>query len=174
MSVRIGVIGTGQMGQVHAAAAQRVDGATLVSVAGGSLAAGFAARFGVTADASTEVLLERREIDAVVVATPHTSHRGLVVAAAQRGKHVFLEKPMAVNLDECDAMSEACDAAGVTLMVAHVTRYLEAVSRARAAIDAGDIGEPRMVVAERLVDGYPLAARPARGLVLPGLGLPRL
>lgn len=160
MTVRIGIIGTGQMGAVHAAAAQRVEGAELVAVAGGTRATELAARSGVAAERTPEALLDRPDIDAVVIATPHTSHRALVAAAAERGRHVFLEKPMAVSLDDCDAMTEACDSADVTLMVAHVTRYLEAVRRARAAVDAGDIGEPRMMLVERLVDGYPLSGWP--------------
>jgi predicted dehydrogenase len=160
MAVRIGVIGTGLMGGIHARAAQDAPAAELVAVAGGSRAAGLGARLGVPAEASPDALLDRPDIDAVVIATPHTSHLPLVRAAAATGRHVLLEKPMGVSLPDCDAMTAACAEAGVTFMVAHISRFLPAVREAHARIAQGEIGEPRMVAAHRLVDGYPNSGWP--------------
>lgn len=160
MTVRIGVIGTGLMGGIHARAAQDASGAELVAVAGGSRAPGLGGRLGVPAEASPEALLDRTDLDAVVIATPHTSHLPLVRAAAATGRHVLLEKPMGVSLPDCDAMIAACADAGVTFMVAHISRFLPAVREMHARIAQGEIGEPRMVVAHRLVDGYPNSGWP--------------
>lgn len=96
----------------------------------------------------------------MVIATPHTSHLSLVAAAAATGRHVLLEKPMGVSLADCDAMIAACETAGATFMVAHISRFLPAVRQAFARIAQGEIGEPRMVVARRLVDGYPNSGWP--------------
>jgi predicted dehydrogenase len=134
---------------------QGARGARLVAVAGGTRAAGLALAHGVPADASVDALLERRDVDAVVIATPHTTHLPLVLAAAAAGKHVFLEKPMALDVAECDAMIEACRAAGVRLMVAHITRFLEATLVAKALVDEGAIGTLRMISVHRILNDYP-------------------
>lgn len=160
MTVRVGVIGTGQMGGIHARAAQDADGAALVAVGGGSRAAGLGERLGVPAEPTAEALLARDDVDAVVVATPHTTHLSLVEAAAARGQHVLLEKPMGLSLADCDRMIDACTSAGVTFMVAHISRFLPAVAQAHRLVADGVIGETRMVTAERLVDGYPNSGWP--------------
>jgi predicted dehydrogenase len=160
MVVRIGVVGTGLMGGIHARAAQDAPGAALVAVAGGSRASALGARLSVPVEPSVEALLARTDLDAIVVATPHTTHLPLVRAAAATGRHVLLEKPMGVSLPDCDAMIVACVDAGVTFMVAHISRFLPAVREAHARIAQGEIGEPRMVVAHRLVDGYPNSGWP--------------
>src|SRR5947209_7045437 len=72
---------------------------------------------------SAEALLDRPDVDAVIVASPPFQHRPLVELAAARGKHVFVEKPLAANTADCDAMIRAAEAAGVTLMVGQVLRY---------------------------------------------------
>jgi predicted dehydrogenase len=158
--VRVGVIGTGLMGGIHARAAQDAAGSTLVAVGGGTRAPALGARLGVPVEPSAEALLGRDDLDGVVLATPHTTHLALVEAAAARGLHVLLEKPMGLSVADCDRMIAVCAAAGVTLMVAHISRFLPAVSQAHERIGRGDIGEPRMVIAERLVDGYPNSGWP--------------
>lgn len=160
MVVRVGIIGAGLMGAIHARAAQDAPGAHLVVVGGGSRAGALGARLGVPVAPDAAAVLARDDLDAVVIATPHTSHRALVTAAARSGRHVLLEKPMGVTLDDCDAMTAACEVAGVTFMVAHISRFLPAVREAHGRIAQGEIGEPRMVVAHRLVDGYPNSGWP--------------
>jgi len=160
MTVRVGVIGTGLMGAIHARAAQDAEGAELVAVGGGSRAEALGARLGVAVEPDAAAVLARTDLDAVVIATPHTTHRSLVEAAAAAGRHILLEKPMGLSLADCDAMIGACAVAGVSFMVAHISRFLPAVSQAHARIAAGEIGEPRMVLAERLVDGYPNSGWP--------------
>ena len=160
MAIGIGMIGSGGMARVHAQAVADVgDRARIVGVAGGSRAPGLAADFGADAEPTVESLLARPDVDAVVIATPHTTHLDLVRAAAAAGKHVLLEKPMGLDTTECDAMIEACrtatGGAGVRLMVAHITRFLPATVVAKRLVDDGEIGDLRMISVHRLLDGYP-------------------
>jgi predicted dehydrogenase len=156
MTVRFGMIGSGGMARVHAEAiAKGARDTALVAVAGGTRAPGLAGDYGVPVEASVESLLARSDVDAVVIATPHTSHVPLTQAAAAAGKHVFLEKPMALDVAECDAIVEACRAANVRLMVAHITRFLEATRVARDLVGSGAIGDLRMISVHRILYGYP-------------------
>ncbi len=67
-------------------------------------------------------LLDRVDVDAVAITSPNFTHKAIAVAAAQRGKHVYCEKAMALNVPECWEMVRACDATGVRLMVGHKRR----------------------------------------------------
>jgi predicted dehydrogenase len=116
------------------------------------------------------------DVDAVIVCLPHHLHCQTVVAAAESGKHVLTEKPMALSLDEADAMIEAAARNHVRLMVGQVLRFRGANVEARQLIREGAIGEPRQVIRRRLSrsHGFPSAwARdPAQagGWVLYGYG----
>ena len=156
MTVRFGMIGSGGMARVHAEAIARgAQGTSLVAVAGGTRAPALGAEYGVPVEPSVDSLLARDDIDAVVIATPHTTHVPLSQAAAAAGKHVFLEKPMALDVAECDAIVAACRDAGVRLMVAHITRFLEATRIARDLLGSGAIGDLRMISVHRILHGYP-------------------
>jgi predicted dehydrogenase len=136
--------------------AKYVPNAHLVAVALGSRASGLAAEYGVAVEPSAEALLALDDIDAVLIATPHSTHRALTVAAAAAGRHVYLEKPMAVELAECDQMIDACRSAGVMLTVNHITRYRRSPGTAKRLLDEGAIGELRMVrVLSSVVDYLP-------------------
>src|SRR5262245_57072965 len=116
MSVGIGMIGSGFMGLTYCEAITRhVRGARLAAVAGGKRAADLAREYGVAAVPSVEGLLGRKDVQAVVLATPDQNRRELTLAAAAAGKHVLAEKPMAPTIADCDAMIAACRRAGVTL-----------------------------------------------------------
>lgn len=156
MTVRFGMIGAGQMARIHAVALADDPALTkLVAVAGGTRALAFGAEFGAEVEPTVEALLDRRDIDGVVIATPHSAHVGQVVAAADAGKHVMLEKPMALNVDECRQMIDACAAAGVYLSLAKITRWLEAVSTAHRLVADGAAGELVAIHVHRLFPGYP-------------------
>ena len=103
-----------------------------------------AASYDVPADPSVEALLARPEVDVVIIATPHTTHLPLALAAASAGKHVYLEKPMALSVAECDAIIAACRAAGVRLTVASQSRYNDVSIRAKQLIEDGTVGAIRM------------------------------
>jgi UDP-N-acetyl-2-amino-2-deoxyglucuronate dehydrogenase len=142
----MGVIGSGYMGRTYAACLTRhVPNATLVSVWGGRRATALAEEFGVQADDSLEELLARPEVEAVVITSPHRAHLPQAVAAAEAGKHVYIEKPMAISVAECDAIIGACETAGVQLTVNFVTRFRDAPLAMKGLVDEGRIGEVRMI-----------------------------
>jgi len=144
--IRIGIIGSGFMARTHAEAfAAYTRGARLVAVYGGSRSGELARDYSIQAEQSITGLLERTDVDAVVIATPQSVHAEQVMAAARYGKHVLLEKPMAVSLEECRAMNIACQNAGVTLMVGFTQRYRRGNVEAKRIIDAGQIGRIKMI-----------------------------
>lgn len=104
----------------------------------------FAVARGYTKEAE---LLGDRDVDAVYIATPVHLHESHTRAAAAAGKHVLVEKPMARSTAECDAMIDACQAAGVTLGVAYYRRFYPVVARLRTLVDEGVIGPPLSVSA---------------------------
>ena len=162
MTVGFGLIGAGQMAHIHAVAIteQKPGRARIVAVAGGTRAPALATEFGAEAEPSVESLLERSEIDAVVISTPHTAHLPNVLAAAAAGKHILLEKPMALSVEECTAMNEACEAAGVKLSLAKISRWLEAVKVGHDLVADGAAGELVALHVHRFFPGYPHAGWP--------------
>lgn len=146
-----GVIGTGYMGKLAARLAQTVPGCRLAGVYNrtASTAAELAQELGCEHYASLDALLADPAVDAVVVATANHAHLEPVLAAAQAGKHIFLEKPMALNVADCYRMIEACKQAGVTLFLGHCQRFIPGVRTARAALLAGEIGDPVALRVER-------------------------
>ncbi len=154
----IGILGSGNMAEVYAdALGTQVEGARLVAVALGSRAAAFATARGVDVEPGAAALLARDDVQLVVIATPHSTHEPLAVEAARAGRHVYLEKPMAVDVAACDRIIAACRDAGVLLTVAKQTRHLEMTRHARRLIDEGTIGEVRII----------RATSPLMGLGLP-------
>jgi phthalate 4,5-cis-dihydrodiol dehydrogenase len=92
------------------------------------------------------------EVEAVYVATPHQHHAEHAIAAASRGKHVLVEKPMALSLEEAGAMIEAARKARVFLMVGHSHSFDAPIRRAREIIASGDVGAVRMITALNFTD----------------------
>jgi inositol 2-dehydrogenase len=89
-------------------------------------------------------LFRRDDIQAVLIATPTDTHPALVAAAAQAGKHVFVEKPLALSVEGCDQAIAAAAAAGVKLQVGFMRRFDQAYREARSKIAAGEIGRPTL------------------------------
>jgi UDP-N-acetyl-2-amino-2-deoxyglucuronate dehydrogenase len=140
--VRFGIVGAGTVARYHAQAIADAPGARLVAVCRGDArrAAEAAAEFGVPCEASDEALLARPDVDAVCVTTPSGQHAAQTTAAARAGKHVLVEKPMALSVADADAMIAACRAAGVRLGVALQRRTEPCYRDLRAAITAGELG----------------------------------
>jgi predicted dehydrogenase len=119
---------------------------TAVARRNGAEARAFAARFGVPHWHSDDAaLLAREDVDAVVIATPPHRHRDQTLAAAAAGKHVLVEKPMALTPAECHEMIDACRAAGVRLGVAYRRRLFPQVLRAKQLLAEGAIGRVTLV-----------------------------
>ncbi|MDO6405864.1 Gfo/Idh/MocA family oxidoreductase [Pantoea phytobeneficialis] len=142
--VRVGLIGAGRMGSFHAEnLAYRVPGATLAAIADPQPGAAerLAQQLGVAkAFSDLHALLQDPEIDAVAIAAPARTHAEWVIAAAQAGKHVFCEKPMAVTMDEADRAIAAAKSAGVVLQVGFNRRFDSGFAAAIAAVEAGENG----------------------------------
>lgn len=86
--------------------------------------------------------VDRPDVDAVVVATPPGRHRDVTVAAAKRGKHVFCEKPISVDMSHADEMISVCAEVNVMLMVGYLFRYAENRDTLRCLVREGTIGRP--------------------------------
>jgi predicted dehydrogenase len=139
--IRFGILGSGNMARVYGdALATQVPDGRLTAIALGTRATPLAAEYGVDAEASADALVARADVDVVVIATPHSTHLPLALTAAVAGKHVYLEKPMALDVAECDQIIDACRTAGVQLTIAKQTRHMEMSMRAKAFIDEGRIG----------------------------------
>jgi predicted dehydrogenase len=155
VSVGFGLLGSGFMAHTYAEClAKHVPNAHLVAVALGTRAPALSAEYGVDTEPSAEALLARDDIDGVIIATPHSTHFSLTLASAAAGRHVYLEKPMAVTLADCDGMIDACRRAGVLLTVNHVTRYRRSPRTAKRLLGEGAIGDLRMVRVLSSVIGY--------------------
>jgi scyllo-inositol 2-dehydrogenase (NAD+) len=142
----VGVLGVGEMGKRHAENLRRlVPEARLVAVADASAARAreVAEKLEVEGWYGTlEAMLERKDLDAVLIATPDKFHAQAVEAAARSGKDIFCEKPLALNLAEARAALDAVSQAGRHLQVGFMRRYDPAYASAMKRIEAGDIGVP--------------------------------
>lgn len=105
-----------------------------------------AARLDCEAAPSLDAALEHPEVEGVLVVTPNHTHAKHALAAAERGRHVFVEKPIADTVEEAERMRAACAAAGVQLMVGHAFRRLGAARRTKELVDSGALGH--VVLAE--------------------------
>jgi len=148
MGIRIGLIGAGRMGSVYAhTLAFSVAEADLVAVADANPQAAEAAAARIGAEnwyGDYRALLDQKDIQAVVIASPTGTHVEVVQAAAAAGKEIYCEKPLAMTLAGCDAAIAAAQSAGVRLMVGFMRRFDPAYVLARKKIDEGVIGTPVM------------------------------
>jgi predicted dehydrogenase len=141
--VQIAVVGLGAIGQVHAAnLAGRIPGARLARVADASEAA-LARVGGVPASTSYQDVLEDPDVDAVLIATPPSTHPGLVERAAGAGKHVFCEKPLGLEVEPAEAALAAVERSGVLLQLGFHRRFDRDFADAKARVARGELGEVR-------------------------------
>ena len=112
----------------------------------------FAAEFSAHAYETVEALCADPAVEAVYVATPHQYHARHAVLAAQHGKHLLVEKPLALTLDECSAIIAATDRAGVRLVAGHSHSFDAPVRRLRALVASGAFGRVRMINAFNYTD----------------------
>lgn len=145
-SIRFGLIGCGDISRKRVAPALRdLECCELVAVARkqSELAESFAKEFGAQRwYADWRELVADKEIDAVYVASPVNLHAEQTIAAAEAGKHVLCEKPMAMNVAECDQMIAACESNNVKLGVAYYRHFYPLVRRVKEIIESDEIGVP--------------------------------
>ena len=150
--IRIGVLGAGFMGTPHARAFARIPGVEVVGIFSRSAEKAVALANEVGAEPFTDpmALVTDPRVDAVSVTLPTQVHRDYSVAALEAGKHVLLEKPMAVTVEECDAMIAAAQQNKRILMVAHVLRYWPEYVALVQFVKSGALGKPLIATAKRL------------------------
>ena len=148
-AIGICLVGAGRAGRVHAnSLTNHVAGAVLTGIVDNAPEVSDRARdeFGIEkAFDSVDAALDWGEFDAVVITTPTFTHRDFAVAAADAGKHVFVEKPMALTLAECDDMIAAADNHRVILQIGFMRRFDPEFRAAFERIQAGEIGRPMMI-----------------------------
>ena len=151
MSERVGaaVLGLG-VGRMHAQAFHQLDTTDLVAVCDSQEARlePVAEQYGCRAYTDLDDLLADKNVELISVATPHKSHAALAIRCMRAGKHVIVEKPMTVDLDEADQMIAASRETGRTLGSVFQRRYWPAALKAKATIDEGKIGRPLLGIAQ--------------------------
>jgi predicted dehydrogenase len=160
-TIGLGVLGCGFVGAAYARLAAQHADVSVRAVAGGagSSARTLATELRCGCEADAADLISRRDIDAIVVATPSYLHGAHALLAATHGKHVFMEPPMALSLRECDALMRALDRSGTTCMLGALLHYYAGIRRAKTLIESGGIGRPYVASAAHTS----WAARPLGG-----------
>src|SRR4051795_6572956 len=147
-TLRVGVIGVGRIGRMHAELlARRVPGAAVGAVydAHAETARVVGTALGVPVAGSVDEMLAAADVDAIAICTSTDTHADLIVAAARAGKAIFCEKPVSLNLAEVDRALEAVEHAGVPFQIGFNRRFDPAHASVRAAVAAGELGDPQLV-----------------------------
>jgi predicted dehydrogenase len=142
--IRAAIVGIGTWGQNLVASVQSKS--ELIRFSAGTTrtpakAAEFCGRHGIQLVGSYEELLKSSEIDAIVLATPHSMHAEQIVAAAKAGKHVFTEKPLGLDRESSERAVAACAERGVTLAVGYNWRFQPALQEIRRMLEDGRLGK---------------------------------
>lgn len=144
MTKRIGIVGAGNISETHARAAQSIPGVEIVAVCGanGEKTAALAGRTGAAAYDDFARFLEHVPMDLVAIGSPSGLHATQAIAAARRGLHVLVEKPIDFDLDRVDALIEASERAGVRVGVFFQDRLRPGVLKMKEMVDTGQLGTP--------------------------------
>lgn len=146
---KICMVGAGRVGKLHSGNLKRyIPGGEVVALVDTyqPMLEETGEQFGIEERyTSLEEALDKGNFDAVVITTPTPFHLPLAFMSAESGKHVFLEKPMAMNLDECDQIMDACERNGVHLQLGFMRHFDPDFVLAHERIQAGEIGEPTLI-----------------------------
>lgn len=141
--IKIGLIGAGNIGNVHLHSFQKLsDECEIAAIAdvNGALAESRAAEYGIPLVAKSPEHLIDSEVDAVVIAVPNRFHAPLAIRALESGKHVLLEKPMAVHAEAAKEIVRVQQKTGKTLMLAHQMRFETAAMQVKTLVERGELG----------------------------------
>ena len=152
--MKVGILGGGNISDTHARALDGIAGVTVAAVVAPTLAHAeqLAGRYGAAAFDSLDRFLDHVPLDLVVVGSPSGLHAEHGVAAARRGLHVLVEKPIDVTAARADALIGEAARAGVTLGVIFQDRLKPDVQRMKALVDGGRLGKP--ILADARVKWY--------------------
>lgn len=152
--VRWGILGCGDVTEVKSGPAlQKASRSDLVAVMrrDGAKAADYARRHGVSRHYdNADRLIADKDVNAIYIATPPSSHRELVLKCLAAGKPVLTEKPMALDTSECRIMNDAAAETGTSLSVAYYRRALPRFEKLRDLVQSGEIGVPRAVTVRHM------------------------
>jgi predicted dehydrogenase len=178
--IRIAMLGAGLMARTHLEAVRQLgDRAELVAIADVNAAAcrEAAEEFGIEQQYADALQAAREaEADAVIVCIPNNLHAPVTLAALASGKHVLVEKPMALSLADAEAMVAAAERGRRALMCGLSLRFSRSIRQVKALIASGAIGTPRRVVHRRMSRGMGrdeaswFGSQAASGGILPGIG----
>ena len=155
--MRVGIIGAGLQGRRRAPVLRDFAGTELVVISAAHLesAKRLADSMGCEAAVGWEPMVERDDVDVVLVCTPPHLHAAISIAAMRRGKHVLCEKPLARTLEEAQGMVAAARESGVTLKCGFNHRHHPGIQQARQWFDSGAIGEPMFIRCRYGIGGRP-------------------
>lgn len=169
LRVKWGLIGCGDIARKRIAPALRdLPNSELVAVnrANVEMAESFAGEFGAQRwHKDWQELIADEEVEAVYVATPVHLHAAQTIAAAEAGKHVLCEKPMAMSVAECDRMIAACEARKVKLGIAYYRRFYPVVAFIKSLLSSGEIGTPIIAQVNAFERFAPEPSHPRRWLL---------
>jgi myo-inositol 2-dehydrogenase / D-chiro-inositol 1-dehydrogenase len=151
--LNVAIIGCGSMGEIHAQCLSQIDGANLRAFCDSDeqRALSLCAKFGGSyATTDPERVLRDDAIDAVYICTHHDTHSTLAIRAAEEHKHVMVEKPLALTLQECYAVGNAVEKHGITLMTGFKMRYYPSVARVRQFIPS-----PLVIIGQMMDSRWP-------------------
>ncbi len=140
--LRVAVVGLGRWGNTLASQIVKTPGIEIVTcfTRTPEKRRAFSENFSCAQEESYEAVLDNPDVDAVVISVPNNRHAELAVAAAARGKHVFVDKPIAASLPDAKKMIRACEAGGVTLAVGASSRRLRGHRLFKKLLDEGAVG----------------------------------
>ncbi len=153
-TIHFGILGCGMISSAHADSIKAIPDAELVGVFDMSpdRCRNFAHTYGVKAYASMDALLSDSDVDAVCICTPSGFHADNALRVIEAGKHVLIEKPLALNVDDCDRLIEAAAKYGVKASVMSQLRFAETTQMMKSLVDNGNLG--RIVTADILMKYY--------------------
>ena len=141
--LKVGIVGLGGIAKSHFAAIDSLEDVEVVAIADLSeeRRAEFAKKYNVPRQYPSHTeLLQDDEVDAAAIVLGHQLHHRLTVDACNAGKHVLVEKPMAISLEQCDDMIAAAEANDVKLMVGHTQHFYGSSVKAKEILDSGELG----------------------------------
>jgi predicted dehydrogenase len=150
--IRFGLAGTGGISNQHVEAMRATGGARLVAVTSATpdRAKAAADKWGVDWSPTLDELLARDDIDAIAVTTPSGFHARIALAAVRAGKHVIVEKPLALSVADADELIAAGRAANRLIAAVSQRRFEPAIQAVKAAVDSGALGRIALIIAESL------------------------
>jgi predicted dehydrogenase len=148
--IKVAVVGLGKMGLSHYAVVNAHPDVEVTGICdSSSYVLGVLKKYtGVTTYSDFDAMLDKAELDAVVIATPSSSHAKMVRAALERDLHVFCEKPFTLNPQDAEALAALGDARGLVTQVGYHNRFIGAFQEVKRLLDAGAIGEVTHVLGE--------------------------